>query len=165
MRLIVTGTRGRVARSLLERALVSGVESRAVGRPDLDLADPQYIEQALTRWRADVVVNAAAVIAVAKQITTSPNREGLTGVFHMTGGGEATWAEFAEAIFSEAATLGGEPVAIKPITTADYPTRARRPANSRLDGGRLAEVYGVELPPWRASVKSCVSRLMAGATA
>jgi dTDP-4-dehydrorhamnose reductase len=107
---------------------------------------------------------ADAVISVARRITASRNRAGLTGVFHMTGGGEATWAEFADAIFAQAAR-GGELVAVRPLTTAEYPTPARRPANSRLDPSRLRDVYGVELPPWRESLKSCVARLLAVSTA
>jgi dTDP-4-dehydrorhamnose reductase len=83
----------------------------------------------------------------------------------MTGRGEATWAEFAEAIFAEASAHGRKPVAVRPIKTAEYPTPARRPANSRLDASRLREAYGVELPHWRDSLKSCVARLLAVASA
>jgi dTDP-4-dehydrorhamnose reductase len=61
---------------------------------------------------------ADAVIAVARRITSSRYRKGLTGVFHMTGGGEATWAGFAEAIFAEASAHGRKRVAVRPITTA-----------------------------------------------
>ena len=82
----------------------------------------------------------------------------------MTGGGEATWAEFAEAIFAQTAR-GGKLVAVRPLTTAEYPTPARRPANSRLDPSRLRDVYGVELPLWRESLKSCVARLLAVSSA
>ena len=74
----------------------------------------------------------------------------------MTGGGEATWAEFAQAIFAEAERFGRAPVRVIPITTAEYPTPARRPANSRLDNSRLGRDYGVTLPdwnnPWRIAV-------------
>jgi dTDP-4-dehydrorhamnose reductase len=109
---------------------------------------------------------ADGIIAVARRLAASKDRNGLTGVFHLTGGGgEASWAEFAEAIFAEAEMHGRRPVAVRPITTAEYPTPARRPANSRLDGARLREVYGVVLPLWRQSLKSCVSRLLAGSTA
>jgi dTDP-4-dehydrorhamnose reductase len=107
---------------------------------------------------------ADAVISVARRITASRSRLGLTGVFHMTGGGEATWAEFAEAIFAEIGR-GGRAVTVRPLTTAEYPTPARRPANSRLDPSRLRDVYGVELPPWRESLKACVTRLRAVSSA
>jgi len=104
---------------------------------------------------------ADAVIAVAKGLIDRPGR---FGIFHMTGAGEASWAEFAAAIFAEAEAHGRKPVEVVPITTAQYPTPARRPANSRLNGAKLRETYGVELPHWRASLKSCVARLLASPT-
>ncbi len=104
---------------------------------------------------------ADAVFAVALRMLAEPGPEDY-GVFHLTGGGEATWAEFAQAIFSEAQALGRKPVAVASITTAQYPTPARRPANSRLDGARLERVYGVRLPHWRDSLKPVVARLLEG---
>ena len=65
MRLLVTGTEGQVARSLLERARErAGIEVLAVGRPDLDLARPETIAPALAAARPDIVVSAAAYTAV-----------------------------------------------------------------------------------------------------
>ena len=49
---------------------------------------------------------------------------------------------------------------VKRITTADYPTPARRPANSRLDNAKLRLVYELALPDWRASVAECCARLI-----
>ena len=103
---------------------------------------------------------ADALFAIAERLRADPS-PALRGIFHLTGGGEATWAEFAEAIFAEAAAHGRAPVAVKPIATADYPTVARRPANSRLDNSKLASAFGVTLPRWRDSTKSCVARLLA----
>ena len=102
---------------------------------------------------------ADAVIEVARQLMNEPSPQKY-GVFHMTGAGEATWAEFAAAVFAEAELLGRGPVRVVPISTADYPTPARRPANSRLDGARLLRDYGVAPPPWRDSLKSVVRRLV-----
>ena len=84
----------------------------------------------------------------------------LRGVFHMTGSGEATWADFAEAIFADAAAHGRRSTRVKRVTTADYPTPARRPANSRLDNEKLRRAYGLELPYWRKSLAACCARLM-----
>jgi dTDP-4-dehydrorhamnose reductase len=293
MRVIVTGLRGQVARSLRERAASDGAEVIAIGRPELDLADPDSVRRAFEGARADVVVNAAAytavdkaeseeelatkvngagagyvakaaraigapvihistdyvfdgaldrpyreedsptpigaygrsklageiavaganpahvilrtawvyspfganfvktmlrlgetrsqldvvadqhgcptsaldiadaVLTVATRVVSGADRRDLTGVFHLTGGGEATWAEFARAIFAEAEALGRAPVTVIPITTAQYPTPARRPTNSRLDGTRFRDTYGAALPEWRQSLKSCVARLLA----
>lgn len=81
------------------------------------------------------------------------------GVFHMTGAGEASWADFAEEIFVVSAALDGPSAGVRRITTAEYPTPASRPANSRLDCALLARVHGVTLPAWRQSLKTVVARL------
>ena len=70
----------------------------------------------------------------------------------MTAQGEASWAEFARAIFDASSDLGGPFATVKPITTADFPTPAKRPENSRLDSTKLFEAYGVRLPAWHESV-------------
>ena len=102
---------------------------------------------------------ADAIFEIARQLLEAPAAEKY-GVFHMTGAGEASWAEFAEAIFTEAHALGRPAVKVIPITTAEYPTPARRPANSRLDGARLARDYGIVLPHWRDALKPVVARLL-----
>jgi dTDP-4-dehydrorhamnose reductase len=290
IRLLVTGSQGQVVTAMLERA-PDDIEVAAMGRPELDLADPQSILRAFDDEVADVVVNAAAYTAVdkaeaeedlatrvngdgaglvaeaarrlgapiihlstdyvfdgsldrpyreddptnpigaygrsklagefavadanprhailrtawvyspfganfvktmlrlgetrsevrvvgdqrgaptsaidiadtlfevARQIVADPSPRKF-GVFHMTGGDEATWAEFAAAVFDEATQYGRAPVKVTPIPTAEYPTPARRPANSRLDGARLARDYGITLPPWRQSLKPVVARLL-----
>ena len=102
---------------------------------------------------------ADGVLAVARNLLRDDD-PALRGTFHMTADGEASWAEFAEAIFASAARRGGPTVTVKRIATADYPTAARRPANSRLDCGKLARAHGVRLPGWRSSTDSVVERLL-----
>ena len=102
---------------------------------------------------------AGALIAIAAKARDNSS-QALRGVFHMTSAGEASWADFAEAIFSEAAARGRRLTRVKRIATADYPTRARRPANSRLDNGKLSRVYALTLPEWRASLTACCARLI-----
>jgi dTDP-4-dehydrorhamnose reductase len=102
---------------------------------------------------------ADALIAIAARMKGDAS-PALRGVFHMTGSGEATWADLAETIFHEAAARGRRLTRVRRITTADYPTPARRPANSRLDNEKLARVYGVGLPEWRQSVEGCCDRLL-----
>jgi dTDP-4-dehydrorhamnose reductase len=103
---------------------------------------------------------AEALIAVAARVKDDP-APALRGIFHMTGSGEGTWADFAQAVFGEAEARGRRPTCVKRIATADYPTPARRPANSRLDNEKLARVYGWRLPQWRSSVAACCARLLA----
>jgi dTDP-4-dehydrorhamnose reductase len=82
------------------------------------------------------------------------------GVFHMTGTGHASWAELAEAIFSASAEIGGPAARVRHINSAEYPTAAKRPANSQLDSTKLARVHGIRLPEWRSSLKGVVERLV-----
>jgi dTDP-4-dehydrorhamnose reductase len=289
MKILVTGSRGQVALSLMERGAAAGIDVVAAGRPELDLTDTTSIAASLQRASPDVVVNAAAYTAVDKaeaepELAMRVNGEGAaavarvsaamglpiiqlstdyvfdgtsphayeeqdptapasaygrsklageravaaenprhailrtawvyspfghnfvktmlrlgenrnevavvadqrgaptyaidiadailaiagalrtgdgarTGIFHVTGTGEATWAEFAQDIFDLATEHGRPRVRVRPITTADYPTAAKRPANSQLSTGKLAHSYGITLPPWRHSLRACIARL------
>lgn len=102
---------------------------------------------------------ASAVISVLENLAKSEDPE-LRGLFHMTGSGEASWAEFAEAVFVASAAAGGPSAQVRHILTTDYPTPARRPANSRLDSSKLHRIHGVQLPHWRASTEEVVTRLV-----
>lgn len=104
---------------------------------------------------------ADGVIAVARNLIANPDAAELRGVFHMTGGGDSNWAEFAEAIFVASAAAGGPLARVMPIPTSAYPTPARRPANSRLDNSRLSDAHGIRLPHWRQSLPGCIERLIA----
>jgi dTDP-4-dehydrorhamnose reductase len=105
---------------------------------------------------------AEGVLAVAENLAGGTDPE-QRGIFHMTAASDASWADFAEAIFAESAKAGGRSAAVKRIATADYPTPARRPANSRLDSSLIQSVHGVRLPEWRTSLQDVVSRLIAAA--
>ena len=73
---------------------------------------------------------------------------------------EANWAQFAQDIFAWLSAHGGRTVTVEAITTADYPTKARRPMNSRLDSSKLARVHNIRLPGWRASLAPVLQRLV-----
>ncbi|MBB4041180.1 dTDP-4-dehydrorhamnose reductase [Microvirga flocculans] len=103
---------------------------------------------------------ADGVIAVSRNLLERPEDRSLRGLFHMAGTGYASWAEFATEIFALSARFGGPSAKVRPIATADYPTPAKRPANSRLDCTKLREAHGVALPPWRGSLEVCVKRLI-----
>ena len=102
---------------------------------------------------------ADAILRVAANLRGNDD-PALRGVFHMTGDGEASWAEFAEAVFAVSREYGGPSALVRRIATADYPTPAKRPANSRLDSTKLARAHGVTLPPWQSSLKEVVARLV-----
>lgn len=103
---------------------------------------------------------ARALLAVAQQVVIDRDPT-LRGTFHLTGQGETTWAEFAEAIFKGAEARGRGPVRVNQITTSEYPTPAKRPANSRLNGDKLDDTYGLRLDPWRESLDECLDQLIA----
>ncbi len=99
---------------------------------------------------------AAAVLAVADRLLSAPATRDLGGVYHAAGQGETSWHGFAEAIFEEASRHGWPRPEVQAIATADWPTPARRPPDSRLDCSLLATTFGVRLPEWRASLRDAV---------
>ena len=101
---------------------------------------------------------ARALLSVAQRVVADSD-PALRGTFHLTGQGETTWAGFAEAIFAGSSMRGGKAVKVNPIPTSDYPTPAKRPANSRLSGEKLATTYDLRLDPWRVSLNDCLTRL------
>jgi dTDP-4-dehydrorhamnose reductase len=102
---------------------------------------------------------AVALVAVAKRLAADPDPH-LRGVFHLSASGEANWADFAEEIFRNLKERNGRRVLVRRIGTADYPTQARRPANSRLDAGKLRDRFGITVPDWRPSTAAVVYRLI-----
>lgn len=288
MRVMVTGRDGQVARALRERAAFHpGVEVIAVGRPDLDLEQPDSIAPAIRAAKPDVVVNAAAFTAVdlaesqrgrafainrdgagavaataarcgaglihlstdyvfsgdtekpyeetdatgpacvygqsklagelavraahagAVILRTSwvfspfgqnflktmlrigrerpevrvvndqhgnptsaldladailriaPSLPGAAGgIYHLSGDGGTTWFGFAQHIFAASATLGGPHPLLVPVTTSDYPTAARRPANSQLSSAAFTAQYGFRLGAWEDAAADTVRRLV-----
>ena len=80
-------------------------------------------------------------------------------VFHLAGAEDASWADFAEAIFERSAARGGNRPKVRRITTADYPTPAARPANSRLDCAKITAALGWPMRPWRESLTACFEEL------
>jgi dTDP-4-dehydrorhamnose reductase len=101
---------------------------------------------------------AAAIFAIAVRIGDGW-RDGDGGVFHAAGSGDTTWHGFASAIFAAAARFGRPVPEVEPITTAEWPTPARRPADSRLDCAKLEAVHGVRLPDWRPSLERTVAQI------
>ena len=85
------------------------------------------------------------------------NDTSLQGLFHLAGADDAVWADLAERVFEDAERRTGRRPALERITTADYPTPARRPANSRLDTTKLQRAAGWAPRPWRETVDICLA--------
>nr|WP_306175471.1 MULTISPECIES: dTDP-4-dehydrorhamnose reductase [unclassified Stenotrophomonas] len=86
---------------------------------------------------------------------------GLSGTWHLTANGETSWHGFAEAIFAEAVSAGklARAPKVEAITTADYPTPAKRPAYSHLDVSKLESDFGIALPSWQDGLKQVIAAL------
>lgn len=104
---------------------------------------------------------ADGILAIAGNLLQSdaPN---LRGIFHMTASGAASWADFATEIFAASARHGGPRAEVGRIPSSAYPTPAPRPANSRLDCGKLERAHGVRLNDWRHATAETVARLVKG---
>jgi dTDP-4-dehydrorhamnose reductase len=102
---------------------------------------------------------ANAVISIAHNLLKSPFDRTLRGIFHFAGRGETTWADFAAAIFACLSSKGLKRPALTYITSAEYPTPAARPLNSRLNCTKLARIHEVRAPQWRDSLAICMERL------
>ncbi|KAB7765805.1 dTDP-4-dehydrorhamnose reductase [Xanthomonas maliensis] len=85
-----------------------------------------------------------------------------SGLWHLTAAGETSWHGFAEAIFTHALARGliARRPFIEAITTADYPTPAKRPAYSRLDTRSLQDTFGVRLPQWQDGLGQVLDTLV-----
>ncbi|MBC9179878.1 dTDP-4-dehydrorhamnose reductase [Pseudoroseomonas ludipueritiae] len=103
---------------------------------------------------------ADAIARMLPRLATSPAGDAAFGVFHLTGTPWTTWHGFAEAIFAGAAARGYKVPRLSAITTADYPTPARRPADGRLDCGHIARIHGIEAADWRQSLSHCLDALI-----
>lgn len=103
---------------------------------------------------------AAGIIQVAKNVLRQPNHKDLVGVFHMSCSGSTNWHGFAEAIFKSAVQHGGPKPKVNAIMTADYPTPAKRPLNSRLDCSKIQQVHGLVMPHWKEMVESTVGAVL-----
>jgi len=100
---------------------------------------------------------AATLKTIALGMITDP--EAPTGVYQFVNAGETTWAGLATEVFALSAARGGPSATVEAITTADYPTPARRPANSRLSTAKLTADYGVQPRPWQAAVAEIITEL------
>ncbi|WP_273727537.1 dTDP-4-dehydrorhamnose reductase [Brucella gallinifaecis] len=102
---------------------------------------------------------ADAIIQVADHFAATPDFSAY-GVYHLVGTGDTNWSDFARTILSESGRRGGPTAIVTNIATADYPTKAVRPASSRLSTAKFQEVFGWSPPHWQASLRDVVARLV-----
>lgn len=97
---------------------------------------------------SNLMIAQATGQALARVLTDSS----LGGTYHMSAGGSTTWHGFARAAFQEQ----GIAADLTPISSAQYPSPARRPRNSVLDNSKLAAKLGVRLPTWEAGLREVI---------
>jgi dTDP-4-dehydrorhamnose reductase len=110
--------------------------------------------------------SAALLADVAAHLVrqTASVQSGPWGVYHATAAGETNWHEYACWVI-EAARAAGKPIRVPPggvraITTAQYPTPAQRPANSRLNIAKLQATFGLRLPPWQEGLNHILQQIL-----
>lgn len=133
-------------RTMLELAAV---------RPQLSVVDDQQGNPTSALDLAD------AVLAIVAHWQRAPET-GLGEVYHCAGTGATTWCGLARYTLGLSRELGGPFAEVAAIATSAWPTKAARPANSRLDCGKLASDFGWRLPAWQESVEEVVRRLHSG---
>jgi dTDP-4-dehydrorhamnose reductase len=102
---------------------------------------------------------ANAIIEIARKVDASGWQPQYNGVTHLAGPDEVTWYTFARRILQASETKRDHFVRVDPITSADYPTPVKRPANSRLCCDRLTSLFDFRLPPLELSLQQCIQRL------
>jgi len=118
-------------------------------RPELGVVDDQL---GCPTAAADIAATLAAITRRLLDDEAAP-----TGTYHFVNAGEASWCALAREIFDLSAAAGGPSAAVRAIATADYPTPARRPANSRLATAKLGRDFGIVPRPWQEPVRAIVS--------
>jgi dTDP-4-dehydrorhamnose reductase len=106
---------------------------------------------------ADLASALRAVVAAH-----AAGRASLWGTFHYAGAGDASWYEVACSIVEAQAPYTGRTPEVVPITTAEYPTPARRPHNSVLDTSKFERTFGTQPQPWRSGVGHVVRAVLGG---
>ena len=94
--------------------------------------------------------------ATAQSVRTTLSKvaspKDFSGVYHLSAGGRTSWHGFAQAIIDRIPPTEKKCQSVVPITTAEYPTPAKRPAFSAMDCGKLERAFGIRLPDWQESL-------------
>ena len=136
----------------------------AATQPEIRVVDDQRGAPTSSRQIAEGVVSLMLGAARGRPVEDSDlgRLRAASGVYHYTASGVASWFEFAQAIFAERSLQQGQAFTaprVVAIPTRDFPTPARRPANSALSNEKLAATFGVRLPAWRDGLREALSAL------
>jgi dTDP-4-dehydrorhamnose reductase len=104
---------------------------------------------------------ADAVARLAPRLAAAPAGDPGFGLFHLSGAPHTSWFGFTEAIMAELNRRGRKVPRLTPIATHEYPTRAVRPADGRMDCGRIGRLHGIAPADWRVSMARALDKLLA----
>ena len=129
----------------------------------LRLADTRDVVRVVDDQRGapTAAIDVASAIVDALGQVNEKTAQTRAGIYHVTAAGETTWYGFAKVIFSGWHDRGHRVPVLEPIASADYPSLVERPANSRLDCGKIDRVFGIRMPLWSMSVGACLDMLAA----
>jgi dTDP-4-dehydrorhamnose reductase len=137
---------GRRGKNFLLTMLKLGSE-----RPELRVVADQI---GAPTWARTIAVATSHIVAQGAAAADAEWWARRSGVYHLTSAGETSWCGFAEAIFDIA--MGSRAPAVVPISSSEYPTPAKRPANSRMSLEKLSEVFGLRMPEWGDALRLCL---------
>lgn len=103
---------------------------------------------------------ADAILHIAERLQTDPSFNSF-GVYHLVGTGSTNWSGFAQEIFKYSQAHSGPYADVSGISTANYPTKAKRPLNSQLSTDRFFKTFGWRAPEWQQSLEHVVDRILA----
>lgn len=129
----------------------------AAERPELRIVADQFGAPTSAALLADVTAH------IIREATGTGQGDFPYGLYHLAAGGATSWHQYACHIIKRARAAGlplaVAPEAIHPLTTQEYPTPARRPANSRLDTHKFRETFGLMLPDWTEGLDYILDQL------
>jgi dTDP-4-dehydrorhamnose reductase len=102
---------------------------------------------------------ADGILHIARTFLDSPSSSRV-GIFHIAGSGDASWADIAQAVMKECRERGRPYAQVKRIRTGEFPTKARRPLDSRLNCSKLQRCYGWVAPNWQDSLSAMMAELL-----
>jgi len=138
---------GRRGRNFLLTMLKLGAE-----RPELRIVADQV---GAPTWSKTIAAATSHIVAQGTASTGTDWWARRSGVYHLTSAGATSWCGFAEAIFALA--MASHAAKVVPIASSDYPTPAKRPANSRLAMDKLGATFGLRMPDWRDALALCLA--------
>ncbi|QBQ98364.1 dTDP-4-dehydrorhamnose reductase [Paraburkholderia pallida] len=140
---------GRRGKNFLLTMLKLGAE-----RPELRVVADQVGAPTWSRTIATATAHIAAQGLAARRDGNAQWWHERSGVFNLTAAGATSWHGFTQAILGIA--MGDKAPNVLPIPASDYPVPAKRPANSRLAGDKLAQAFGLRLPMWDEALRLCL---------